>query len=300
MARTNVEDDWFIDITDRRKDLIRLVAARPKDPEHEADGLALDAWRTAQRYWKDDKKLIPEDVWRRRGLEPMIEADLAERRPGGIYVKGTEEQHDWLVKQTQAGKARAASGTRDEHGRFASSSAGDSSSSAGETSSQLTSSGGRLDQPLLYSTPLDASGDVRRTPKKTRPSKAQVVPSEPRGPEVWAAYRAAYFARYKVEPVRNAKMNSLCAQLVKRLGGDAAIGVVRFFLTHQKAYYVQNAHDLSACVKDAEALHTQMLAGYRVTQTTAQQADKHDANRQAFLNVARKFEAEEELKRGSE
>jgi hypothetical protein len=121
MARVNVEDDWWTDKTRRRAALIRAVANRPRDPEREADGLALDAWTTAQRYWKEGQSLIPEDVWQLGGFEPLIEAKLAERRPEGIYVSGTKEHHDWLYQKIEAakkgGEARK-DAPRDEHGRF--------------------------------------------------------------------------------------------------------------------------------------------------------------------------------------
>lgn len=120
----------------------------------------------------------------------------------------------------------------------------------------------------------------------------EIVPREPVGSDVWSAYRAAYFAAYGVEPVRNAKANTLCKQLVQRLGGDGAVSVVKFFLTHRQAYYVTRLHPLSACVADAEALHTQMLANHRVSSSDAREADKNQANAQTFERVAAKLEAE--------
>jgi hypothetical protein len=121
MARTNVEDDWFVDKSRRRATLIRIVANLPKDPERQADGLALDAWSTAQRYWKDGEQLIPEDVWTRSGFEPLIEAGLAERRENGIYVRGSSSHHDWLYRKNEAAKRGGAArknAPRDERGRF--------------------------------------------------------------------------------------------------------------------------------------------------------------------------------------
>jgi hypothetical protein len=123
---------------------------------------------------------------------------------------------------------------------------------------------------------------------------------EPRGADVWRAYRAAYMARYGVEPVRDAKVNANCKQLVKILGGDGAVGVVRFYLTHDKSYYVGRTHDLGACVADARGLHTQMLAGHRVSSTEAQQADKRSEQAQVFARVAARFAAKEEEAKGGQ
>ena len=121
---------------------------------------------------------------------------------------------------------------------------------------------------------------------------AEIVACEPVGSDVWSAYRASYFAAYGVEPVRNAKANTLCKQLVQRLGGDGAVSVVKFFLTHRQAYYVTRLHPLSACVADAEALHTQMLATHRVSSSDAREQDKSQANAQTFSRVAEKLKAE--------
>lgn len=82
--------------------------------------------------------------------------------------------------------------------------------------------------------------------------------------KVWSAYLASYLERYKVEPTRNAKVNSLVSQLVKRVGPEEAILLVQFYLSHNKQFYISKMHDLSACVLDAEALVTQRLRGKAV------------------------------------
>jgi hypothetical protein len=130
-------------------------------------------------------------------------------------------------------------------------------------------------------------------PPKPRPEKKHPKDRDetPKGSLVWQAYSAAYERRYGHLPVRNAKSNALCAQLVQRLGAEAAMGVVAFYLSHGKSYYLAKCHQLDPCVADAEALHTQMLAGHRVTTAEAVGADKQAANAQAFANVLAKMES---------
>jgi hypothetical protein len=84
----------------------------------------------------------------------------------------------------------------------------------------------------------------------------------------------------------------MCSQLVKRLGIDAAIGVVRFYVAHQQSYYVVKSHALGPCLADCEALHTQMVNGKAITQASASHADKGAAQRAAFVAVATKWSAE--------
>lgn len=122
MARINVEDNWFADPLERRAALIQRIQKVPVNWTDAADGMALRAWRLAQRFWKDGRRHIPEDVWARAGLEPLIECDLAIRKTDGVYVRGTEAQHDWLIdwseKSAKGGKARVTGAARDEKGRF--------------------------------------------------------------------------------------------------------------------------------------------------------------------------------------
>lgn len=127
------------------------------------------------------------------------------------------------------------------------------------------------------------------TPSPTKARKLKVVPD---GSRVWDAYEAAYFLRYGQKPVRNAKTNGQCSQLVGRLGANVAIAVVRFFLTHDNRWYVQSIHALGCCLKDAEGLHTQMLGNHRISANGANHVDASLENRQNFAAVHEKLKAE--------
>lgn len=122
---------------------------------------------------------------------------------------------------------------------------------------------------------------------KPKPKKA-AAPTE--GSEVWSAYSTAYQDRYKVEPVRNAKTNKNCSDLVNRLGKDVAVKVVRFYLTHGHSYYLQKTHAIGLCLQDAESLHTQMLRDSRVTSSQAQQSDKGSEQADIFDRVTKRLE----------
>lgn len=104
--------------------------------------------------------------------------------------------------------------------------------------------------------------------------------------EVWEAYRSAYFQRYKKDPVRNASVNKQVAELVKRLGADA-VEVVRFYLEHNKGYYVERCHPISGCLTDAEALHTQWVRGKAITRNDVRQFEKTDSFRSQMERIER-------------
>lgn len=125
------------------------------------------------------------------------------------------------------------------------------------------------------SLPSDRPPAEDRPPRKAKP-KAEV----PTG-AVWQAYSTAYQARYEVEPIRNATVNGQLAQVVARLGAEAAF-VAEFYLSHKNRYYVEKMHPVGLLLSDAEKLRTEWATGRQVTATQAQQADKTQTNASAF------------------
>jgi len=95
--------------------------------------------------------------------------------------------------------------------------------------------------------------------------------------ETWAAYATAYAGRYQVDPVRNAKVNKMVVNLVKRLGKEAQ-HVAAFYLTHNGNYYVGKMHDFGPLLADAEKLRTEWATNTRMTATRARQIDGTQSN----------------------
>ena len=98
MARINIEDSLF----KKRSwtDLCIQLGDR-----NAALGALFFAWSMAQNYWSPDKNPIPLTVWEEEGLEDaIIDVGLAEKRPDGVYMKGSEEQFAWLIQKHDAGQ----------------------------------------------------------------------------------------------------------------------------------------------------------------------------------------------------
>jgi len=130
-----------------------------------------------------------------------------------------------------------------------------------------------------------------RKPRTERPESASGA--------TWDSYSAAYYDRYGVEPVRNAKVNGQLAAFVGRVGASEAPAVARFFVGHQAAFYVRGMHAVDALLKDAEKLRTEWATGRTVTQTQAQPADRTAATCSAIAtllaeNAARRERQHEE------
>ena len=94
---------------------------------------------------------------------------------------------------------------------------------------------------------------------------------------VWDAYSAAYFARYKVEPIRNATVNGQLSQFVSRVGIEAAPQVAAFYVQHNDRFYVQKQHPVGLMLQNAEGLHTQWASGKTMTTTGARQIESRQA-----------------------
>ncbi len=298
-------------------------------------GNALDCvcrfWSVAQEYWGDGRRCVPDKIFDLdEEFAHLITTDFARRQEGGVYATGAEEFFEWYATKREAARkgGLASVKVRKEKGGSAQPHIPEADpKQCFEADPKQTRSifeappkhtealGSNLPNPSIsvstsssvstsvsISEPVPEShGDIGCTALtlahyEEPEAKAAKKPKSTEGGEVWEAYRSAYLTRYGVEPVRNAMTNANCSQLVKRLGADDAQAVVRFYLTHGKAYYTSVAHSLKACVFDAEALVTQMRTGQRITQTQARQADQGQANTDVFAETMRRWEQQDAAK----
>lgn len=116
-----------------------------------------------------------------------------------------------------------------------------------------------------------------------------------KGGPTWELYSAAYVQHYQSDPVRNAKSNSLCAQLVTRLGAADAPQVAGWYVGHPDQTYQRSGHCLSLLVRDAEKLRTEWATGRRSTSIGARQGERTAANLSAYETVVAQLRAEGKL-----
>lgn len=110
---------------------------------------------------------------------------------------------------------------------------------------------------------------------------------EPKSPGALAfeAYAKTYGERYAVDPVVNAKVRGIFAQLVKRLGAEDAIAVAGWYPRHTMALYVRSGHAVDLLLRDCEKLHTEWRTGRRVTDAGARQEDRTQENFNVWAGV---------------
>jgi hypothetical protein len=116
-------------------------------------------------------------------------------------------------------------------------------------------------------------------------TKAPTTRSARAAPEtgaVWAAYSQAYFHRYGVDPVRNARVNSQLAQFVKRVAAEEAPLIAEFYVQHNRSFYVQKSHPVGLMLQDAESLRTEWKNGRAVLTQDAKSTERKQATWNAF------------------
>lgn len=97
----------------------------------------------------------------------------------------------------------------------------------------------------------------------------------------WVNYAWTFKRRYGVYPVWNARVAGQLAQLVDRLGAEAAPKVAAYYLSITDHRFISDQHSVNLLLSKAEALHTQWAAGTRVNTTTARQQERTAANYEA-------------------
>ncbi len=133
--------------------------------------------------------------------------------------------------------------------------------------------------------PSDKPPETEKTTDQEKTSARSATVTVPVSTPTWDAYASAYQARYQVDPVRNAKVNSQLVQLVRHVGGDEAPKLARFYLTHNDSFYVQKRHPVDFLLRDYSGLMTQMRTGHKATRQEAQQAEAGDALREQVTRV---------------
>ena len=117
--------------------------------------------------------------------------------------------------------------------------------------------------------------EERKREEKKREEKSITKAVEPKpGVAVWRSYAAAYAQRYSCEPLRDAKVNTHCLQLVKRLGIEIAPQVASYYVGLNNSYYIAKRHQIGLLVTDAEKVYSEWMTGQSVTTTQAREADR--------------------------
>lgn len=273
MARLNIEDSLF---TDRRfQDLV----AKTGNPDL-ALGIVVSAFLLAQKTWIEHGG-IPIDRWP-DSLNILLECKLASVSGSLIYVTGSKEQFAWLEQKSNAGKKGGKSKSPKKLKTLAQNSKRGRSETETEPKREVNAPK-PLTLSLSLSPTLSTNSNSEVSFDEKNSSSAEVVELTPTQ-QVWESYENAYLLRWKQKPVRNAQVNSQIKKLVEKLGMDA-VEVARFYVNHNKKFYVENCHSVSFLLKDAEALATQWKNNRPVTAKDAQQIEQKSIMQKTWEDI---------------
>lgn len=126
------------------------------------------------------------------------------------------------------------------------------------------------------------SSALASSQKPAKPQKAKQPGEQTDGSKVWTAYAMAYKQRMGVEPIRNAKQNAMCSQLVQRLGVENAVLAAAFYLGHPEQQYMRAKYPLGLLLRDCEGIFTEYQKGQFVTTENAKRASVSQQNNAAL------------------
>lgn len=88
--------------------------------------------------------------------------------------------------------------------------------------------------------------------------------STPPSTLVFQEYAAAFKLRYATFPVRNAKVNGMLAQFIKRVPMAEAPEIAKFYVGFDDPLYVKSMHPVELLLRDAEKVRASWATGRKV------------------------------------
>lgn len=281
MARLNIESKLWAD--PRFQELMIRVGNR-----HTAKGMILELWTLAQESWFPDRQLIPPDAIERAGLKPVLDAGLAEVRPGGVYACGSEEAFAWLFQKQEAGKRSAESkkGKRQRKStpveRPLNARQRDATSSSTSFSSSFSPSDSSSSSISKTETPCSAG-----TEGATPPSASAAVRS-PIGYFI-GVYVAAYQARYgeAARPDLRGKVQGEIKRFLAEHSLERACDMIQTYCAMSDQWFITKAHDFSTFLANLSKVGLKLDTGHAPTRADAAHAETGDFHRSQMERVLR-------------
>lgn len=274
MARINIEECWWSD--PRRSKLIRLF----QGDTNQADGLAVTAWRLAQEFWKNGKQLIP--VAHFESIEAnskLIEANLAEARTDGIYIRGSSQYLEWVADRKRAaseGGKKSAAARRKKDG-----SAQPKSRSKPEANSNQNEASSNQTQPSVSGSP-SSSGSSSGSSCSAGESAA-APPSQEKTPAPVSVfigtYVKAYQKRYgeKARPDLSKKVLGQIEKFLVEKPMDRACRLIETYCEMNDSWFFTKAYDFGTFLENQSKVGLMLDTGQGSTQLQGKQAEKVDA-----------------------
>lgn len=260
MARINIEDCWW---TDPRRERLSILVGSPLL----ADAVVIRAWRIAQEFWGNEQGLIPKHVFHTiEASSKLIEANLAEERKDGFYIRGSSQYLDWLVSRRRAAKAGGLKSAQER------------SKKAKQKETKVIQT-----QPSSsYSSSSSGSNSVSGSTYLQKPEKAKEKANR-----FIAAYCERFKLRWKTNPVIKGKEAGIAKRLTKEIPETKQELYLDAFFALPDAWLVKAKHPLSAFDLKLNEVSVFAETGNFHTQRQVRQADDSATNALLLAEIRR-------------
>ena len=252
MPRINIDDNLYFD--PRFKALTKLL-----NSEEMALGRMIVIFRMAQKYYVDDKKLIPIDIWEMQGFDDVEKVGLAERRENGIYVKGSEQYFDWLIKiksKSKKGGVKSAAIRKQKYGTAQpTDNVKDSTPSSNHHRSVQLNQLRTTPNPLALNSLLPLPDiHIDLSPGEYNYARARAAPVDKDVDNFLNVYCTAMEKHYGKRPLKTSKLIDLATEIIAEVGLDRSVALAGHFCASNREYYVKRMHSLEVMLADLAIL----------------------------------------------
>lgn len=125
---------------------------------------------------------------------------------------------------------------------------------------------------------------------------AKQVPKQPaklvEGSALWKVYEEVFFARYGTLPIRNAKINTQCRNLVREYGLELGSKMIRHYLGNGDAWDMHHRHPLGRVIMIGHKLAVDVQTGLSSNLRTLRKEEDMRSNDEVVKGYALKQEQE--------
>jgi hypothetical protein len=251
MARINIEQCWW---TDPRREKLGLLLGSMLL----ADAVVIRAWKVAQEFWGNERGLIPKHIFATLEANAnLIQANLAEEREDGFYIRGSSQYLEWVTERRRAAR---------EGGKKSAENRSKKAKQTPTKSKQTQASGSISGSNSDSISDLD-SGGIARTAKAVAPIGQNLI----------AHYCDEYKKRYGVNPVIRPQDARLLKTAGDSLGSDKVKALLSSYLSMSTSWFLKKSHDVVTFYSNLNQIQKFAQTGEVVTMTDAKNAESVSA-----------------------
>jgi len=273
MSRINIEDSLF-------KDGRFIELAIKMGSRHSALGAVVEAFILAQEFFlnKESNRMIPLNEWKRRkAVDLVIDAGLAEIRGEFVYVCGAEKQFSWLIQRQDAGLLG---------GRKKSNAIKHTMNKTTESGTLTTESGSN---PLTLTHSLSLTHSHIQTQahsqntvseKKLKKQKAAASTDVDNvGQKLVAVYCELWKKRYNTNPPLKPSDTKNLKSFGKENGFERTENLLQSYFKMPDAFFIKKRHDLATFLYNLSSIAAFAESGKVISNNEVNQLDKAVASK---------------------